>query len=56
MNVLNNTKDYAPVIIFAYNRPQKLMNLLRSLKNNEELMDSDLIFFIDRKTLNGQLL
>jgi GT2 family glycosyltransferase len=42
-----NKKQLAPIIIFAYNRPKKLQNLLKSLELNSELKNSKIIFFID---------
>ncbi len=41
-------KLYAPIVIFAYNRPKKLYNLLTSLEKNKELFNSKVIFFIDK--------
>ena len=43
-----NKKIFAPVVIFAYNRPKELQNLLSSLELNSELKMSKIIFFIDR--------
>ena len=43
-----NKKIFAPVVIFAYNRPKELQNLLSSLELNSELKKSKIIFFIDR--------
>ena len=43
-----NNKPYAPIVIFAYNRPKELYNLLTSLEKNKELSDSRVIFFIDK--------
>ena len=42
-----NKKQLAPIIIFAYNRPKELQNLLKSLELNSELKNSKIIFFID---------
>ena len=39
--------QFAPVIIFAYNRPDKLNKLLESLSKNKELNSSNLYFYID---------
>lgn len=39
--------QFAPIIIFAYNRPDKLNNLLESLSRNKELNGSSLYFYID---------
>ena len=39
--------QFAPVIIFAYNRPDKLNNLLESLSKNKEINNSNLYFYID---------
>ena len=43
-----NNKLYAPIVIFAYNRPKELYNLLTSLEKNKELFNSKIIFFIDK--------
>ena len=43
-----NNKQYAPIVIFAYNRPKELYNLLTSLEKNKELFNSKVIFFIDK--------
>ena len=40
-------KHLAPIIIFAYNRPDKLDNLLQSLGKNKEINSSNLYFYID---------
>lgn len=39
--------EYAPIIIFAFNRPNSLQNLLKSLLKNPETVKSDLFIFID---------
>ena len=39
---------FSPIIIFAFNRPDKLQNLLYSLNENEELKFSELHFYIDK--------
>ena len=39
--------QYAPIVIFAYNRPDKLNNLLESLSRNKEINSSNLYFYID---------
>ena len=46
---MNEKKDIslAPIIIFAYNRPEKLEQLLASLEKNIDFRNSDVIFFID---------
>ena len=46
MNYKNNT-SLAPIVIFAYNRPEKLKQLLVSLEKNLDFKKSDLIFYID---------
>jgi putative methyltransferase (TIGR04325 family) len=38
---------YAPVILFAYNRPAHTLEVLKSLKRNAEAPSCDLIVFID---------
>tara|TARA_A100001011_G_C14251049_1_gene817855 strand:+ start:106 stop:993 length:888 start_codon:yes stop_codon:yes gene_type:complete len=40
--------NYPPLVIFAYNRPKKLENLLLSLTQNKELEYIDVYFFVDR--------
>ena len=40
-------KEYAPIIIFAFNRPSFLMDLITSLKQCEESEKSDLYVFVD---------
>lgn len=37
----------APIVIFAFNRPEALEHMLTSLKNNPEYTQSDKYFFID---------
>ena len=43
----NENISLAPIIIFAYNRPEKLRLLLDSLEKNQDFKKSDLIFYID---------
>ena len=43
----NENISLAPIIIFAYNRPEKLKLLLDSLEKNQDFKKSDLIFYID---------
>ncbi len=50
-----NKNSFAPVVIFAYNRPDKLSDLLESLKCNKELRSSDLYFYIDSCKNNNDL-
>ena len=38
---------FAPIIIFAFNRPNALMNTVQSLLQNEEAKDSDLYVYVD---------
>lgn len=38
---------YAPIVLFAYNRPEHVRQLLESLNRNPEAKDSDLIVFCD---------
>lgn len=37
----------APIIVFAFNRPEALKNTIYSLLQNEEVKDSDLYVFVD---------
>lgn len=37
----------APIVLFAFNRPESLKLTLNSLKNNPEAKDSDLFIFVD---------
>ncbi|WP_276864607.1 glycosyltransferase [Mediterranea massiliensis] len=37
----------APIIVFAFNRPEALKNTIQSLLENEEAKDSDLYVFVD---------
>lgn len=37
----------APIIVFAFNRPEALKNTIHSLLQNEEAKDSDLYIFVD---------
>lgn len=46
---------YAPIIVFAYNRPNHLKRTLEALAKNEEAVSSELYIFIDgSKTLNDK--
>ena len=47
--------QFAPVVIFAYNRPDKLNNLLESLSKNKELNSSNLYFYIDHYKNNEDM-
>lgn len=38
---------FAPIIVFAFNRPKSLNNTIHSLLQNEEAKDSDLYVFVD---------
>lgn len=42
-----NTKDYAPIALFAYKRENHLQKVLESLKKNRECNETDLHVFID---------
>ncbi len=42
----------APIIIFAYNRPETLKNTIQSLLQNKEAKDSDLYIFVDGARTN----
>lgn len=39
--------DLAPIILFAFNRPEALERTVRSLLRNEEVRNSDLFVFVD---------
>ncbi len=39
--------NYAPIVLFAYNRPKHTLQVLQSLQRNKEAAFSDLIIFID---------
>lgn len=39
--------SYAPIVIFAFNRPQALKECIRALLSNPEAAESDLFVFID---------
>lgn len=39
--------QYAPIIIFAFNRLEPLKNTVTSLLNNVEAKESDLFIFVD---------
>ena len=39
--------NYSPVAIFCYNRPEKLNNLVNSLKQSKESKETILYFFVD---------
>ena len=43
---------YAPIIIFAFNRPNALKNTVLSLLENKESKDSDLFIFVDGARAN----
>lgn len=42
----------APVIVFAFNRPNALKNTIESLLKNEEAKESDLFIFVDGARIN----
>lgn len=42
----------APIIVFAFNRPEALKNTIESLLQNEEVKDSDLYIFVDGPRLD----
>ena len=42
----------APIIIFAFNRPDSLKNTIQSLLENEEAKNSDLYVFVDGARTN----
>ena len=39
--------NYAPIVVFAFNRPDSLKNTVASLLTNSEAAESDLIVFVD---------
>lgn len=39
--------NYAPIVLFGFNRPDALMNTVSSLLQNQEAKDSDLFVFVD---------
>ena len=41
---------YSPIIIFGFDRPSHLKNMVSSLLNNSESKDSEVFFFIDGPT------
>ena len=44
--------DYAPIVIFGFDRPLHLKNMIESLSLNEECKESDAYIFIDGPTEN----
>ena len=40
--------NYSPIVIFTYNRPKHLINLIKSLEKNKESSNSRLIIYIDK--------
>jgi len=40
-------ENFAPIIVFAFNRPESFLNTVNSLLINKEAKDSDLFIFID---------
>lgn len=49
--------ELAPIVVFAFNRPEALANTINSLLKNPEAKDSDVYFFVDgpRKNKNDEL-
>ena len=47
--------NLAPVIIFAYNRPDHFLNLMNSLESNDIASKSDIYVFIDGVAENSHL-
>ena len=45
--MIKRQNDMAPVIIFAFNRLDALINVITSLLLNEEAQESDLFVFVD---------
>ena len=39
--------DYAPIVLFAFNRPDRLAKTIESLLNNDEAKDCELFVFVD---------
>ena len=48
-------KEYAPIVIFCYNRIDKLMKLVDSIKLNKETLQTKIYFFIDKVDNNESL-
>ena len=48
-------KEYAPIVIFCYNRIDKLMKLVDSIKLNKETLQTKIYFFIDKDDNNESL-
>ena len=44
--------NFAPIIVFAFNRTDTLQNTIESLKKNKEAKDSELFVFVDGPRLN----
>ncbi len=49
------TTPLAPIVIFAFNRPKHLAELLRSLSQNREFAESELYIYIDGPRDNSDL-
>lgn len=49
------TTQLAPVVIFAFNRPNHLSELLKSLSQNEEFAESELFIYVDGPRDNSDL-
>ena len=45
--------NFAPIIVFAYNRPHYLEETLTALKNNNEAKESDLYIYCDGPKMNA---
>ncbi|NCP25164.1 MAG: glycosyltransferase [Erythrobacter sp.] len=52
---MNNSVQSAPILIFAYNRPDKLEGLLRSLAACPELESSEISIYVDGPRDDSQL-
>lgn len=52
--IFHAQNNYAPIIIFAYNRTDCLKNLLQSLEHNDKTEDMELFIFIDIPLLNDK--
>lgn len=54
LNISDVRSNYAPIIIFAYNRADCLENLLHSLEHNDKTEDMELFILIDIPSLNDK--
>jgi len=49
------TTQLAPIVVFAFNRPNHLSELLKSLSQNEEFAESELFIYVDGPRDNSDL-